>query len=292
MAARRNTLENVRRRYLKTKNKERRHLIRVVQQSQWQVVRHLLGTQSNDSRKTRLEKRAIRAISRNKTILINDILLLLQSVIDVHDVESHTPGNVESVVLMKCLNAFQKSTRRIDLSHFVEVFARILLATKQDDFFSYNHVQSLIFFHDDPDIDIETQSRSGFGTTMLINLHLLYALSKLVRQGLGARRKPTMSEYSAALARYKAEGTLYAGARTVEESNAKYAEAEQKVNEIEALFHDPLSLFNECCLTIRRCLRYPKHNNLFLLPLPQLMCEKLMFPDLCREICEQMKGNC
>ena len=119
----------------------------------------------------------------------------------------------------------------------------------------------------------------------------MYVISKLVRKGLGGRRKPPMSLCYATISSIKAEGSIIPGASTGEESNVNLEEEVKMIDEIDALFCNPLRLFEQCCFTIRRSLRHPKRENLRLLPLPKLLCDQVMFPNLCREIVEQIKRD-
>ena len=57
-----------------------------------------------------------------------------------------------------------------------------------------------------------------------------------------------------------------------------------KASEIDGLFVDPLSLFEQCCFTIRKCVVGPKYVKARELPLPKLVLDKLMFLELSKEI--------
>ena len=204
---------------------------------------------------------------------------------------------IDSITVALCLSALGKRHRLADLPHIPLILSRILLAIKQDDFFTFHQTQiyTPCRFVRSTQISMcigfEIPGRGFMGIDMF-NPHLLYPLSRLLRKCVGAKRKPSMSEYSSVLTRYRAAGKRYHKTSTVEQSNAKYEEAAERMRKIDALFSDPLPLLNQCCFTIRRCLRYPKHQNLLLLPLPKQMLEKLMFASECRETCEQIKSGC
>ena len=202
--------------------------------------------------------------------------------------------HISPLILMTYLHSLQKRPQLLDLPHTPEVLSRVLLTMKQDDFFTLNqlHITKGPVFR----VLICTPTPSLLHEIIMVkfnlNVDLLHALSKLVRYGLAARKKPTLTECSYDLSSYK--GRLYSRpwSRIVEDTNDKFEEAAERMHEIDALFSDPLPLFHQCCITVRRHLQYPKHKNLYLLPLPPLVRDQVMFPDLCREICEQIKRNC
>ena len=83
----------------------------------------------------------------------------------------------------------------------------------------------------------------------------MYFISVLVRIGLGAQEIP---QCSATLATYRGEGHAFVGTDRPEETNNKYDVLAKKVNEIDALYDGPMSLFDQCCFTIRKCIQTPK----------------------------------
>ena len=213
---------------------------------------------------------------------------------DAEAISQLIPENVDYIVLVSFLRTLQQRSYLLNLPHIPEVLFRLLFSISQGDFFSLHRVKALIFsqkFLQKSKLNFwfETQSRLGGGLTMYrLDIQLLHAMCVLVRKGLGAKTSP---QCSAVLSSYKADGSLYAGTKTKEESNAKFEEAAKITNEIDSIFDGPLPLFDQCCLTIRRCVQKPKHENMYLLPLPTLIRNKLMLLDVGREVCGIIQGN-
>ena len=169
-----------------------------------------------------------------------------------------------------------------------EVFARMLPNTRSDDYFSQCEVVAHLF----PCLSGHELEFTVHIRTMPfyegLNIQQMLTLSLLVRKGFGARTSP---QCSAALARHRATGKLYPKTSTVAESNEKYEEFAEKIREIEDLFAQPLSLSEQCAITISRNLRTPKHANAHQLPLPPLILEIVTFQSLAKQICDRAQNN-
>ena len=176
---------------------------------------------------------------------------------------------------------------RLCRTHDAEVLARMLLSTRPEDYFSLHGLTGISYWPTELFFVSRKQykwARSGY----YLNNHQLSSICVLVRKGLGAQTSP---QCSALLFHDRGEGPRYPGTSTVEESNAKYEEAAEKTKEIDALFDGCLSLFDQCCITIRRSIQSPKYDKLRLLPIPPLVLDQVTFLSQCREICESIRNR-
>ena len=176
---------------------------------------------------------------------------------------------------------------RLCRTHDAEVLARMLLSTRPEDYFSLHGLTAI--GHGSTEVFLLTEKkykwvRLGY----YLKNHQLSSICVLVRKGLGAQTSP---QCSALLFHDRGEGPRYPGTSTVEESNAKYEEAAEKTKEIDALFGGCLSLFEQCCITIRRSIQTPKHEKLRMLPIPPLVLEQVTLLSLCREVCESLQNS-
>ena len=195
-------------------------------------------------------------------------------------------AHMDPFVIVNYIDAFDEHLT--DPTHDAEVLARMLLSTRPDDYFSL-HLPTVMYTSDHytkPELVLllDAEHRMCYS----VKFDLLYPISVLLRKGLGAQTSP---QSSPALDVYRAEGEPYPGTSTVEESNVKYEEAAEKAKEIDALFAGPLSLFDQCCITVRRSIQIPKHDNLPQLPLPPLVLEQVTLLSLCREFLERIHNN-
>ena len=199
--------------------------------------------------------------------------------------------NMDPIIIVDYIRKY--GTYLIDPTHDAEVLARMLLSTRADDYFSIHHVTRIAPLGPVTKLElsfcIETDHRC-YPLKMCygLKLHQLFSISVLLRKGLGARTSP---QCSAVLSRYRVEDHCYPGISTVEESSTKYEEAAEKTKEIDALFGGCLSLFEQCCIKIRRSIQTPKHDKLRMLALPPLVVEQVTLLSLCREVCENINDN-
>ena len=200
------------------------------------------------------------------------------------------PHNIGPYTLMRALNSFQEHPHVLNLPHIPHLLSTILFSMQQKDFFKFNriHIEKVPSFR--MSICIKTQHNIGsLMNKFSLNMDFLHALCKLFRYVLGARRKPSTSQCpDSVLSSFEVRNRII---HMGEEASNDEAEAGDRMQEVDAIFSDPLPLFNQCCITVRRLLQYPKHKNLHLLPLPPLVRDQVMFPDLCREMCEQIKRD-
>ena len=204
------------------------------------------------------------------------------------------PQKVDSFVLLHFLCLLQQGKRMKNLSHMPEILARIVMSTKQDDLFSLHHVlrlnvttkhRHLTFSLES---NIETKDGRGMCRVSHFNSQVLLAISELARKVLCATTKPSCSK---AFIQYKARYTLYTAASQEEESNAKFQDVAEKVDEIEATFDGPLSLFELCGVAIRRCIQGPRYEAIGSLPLPKLVYNRLRCLNEANYICDLIKGQ-
>ena len=157
-----------------------------------------------------------------------------------------------------------------DPTNDAQVLSRMLLSTRPDDYFSSHRLSAIFVIGLDPKPELTLLVTSEDLECYHVKFHYLYPICMLLRKGLGAQTSP---QCSSVLSEYRAKGALYPGTSTVEESNAKYEEAAEKTKEIDALFDGCLSLFEQCCIKIRRSIQTPKHEKLCMLALPPLVVE-------------------
>ena len=176
---------------------------------------------------------------------------------------------------------------RLCRTHDAEVLARMLLSTRPEDYFSLHGLTGISYWPTELFFLTPKKykwARSGY----YLNNHQLSSICVLVRKGLGAQTSPQCSDL---LSHYRGKGHLYPLTSTVEESNAKYEEAAEKMKEIDALFDGCLSLFDQCRITIRRSIQTPKYDKLRLLPIPPLVLDQVTFLSQCKEICESIQNR-
>ena len=202
------------------------------------------------------------------------------------------PQNVEidSIVSVKCLLKLVNEADLRNLPDIPEIIARILLASKREEFFTAYDFSSV---HSPP---ISRTKRDFCFWSFQVHRSLQYSvdvgemqiISVLVRKGLGAQVIP---QCSATIAKYRGEGHVFVNTDTLAETNSKYDALAKKANEIDDLCDGPLSLFDQCCFTIRKRIQTPKYEKLYELPLPPLVLDQLTFLDLGGNIHEMIKDN-
>ena len=193
--------------------------------------------------------------------------------------------NMDPYVIVRYIHSHAKHLT--DPTHGAELLARMLLSTKPDDYFSVHHSKDMCVT-EKLKLAINISEQTICTPSYYLQFDRLYPICVILRKGLGAQTSP---QCSSILAKYRAKGDLYPSTSTVEESNAKYEEAAEKAKKIDALFDECLSLFEQCCITIRRSIQTPKHEKLHMLGLPPMVLEQVTLLSFCRAICESIKDN-
>ena len=170
--------------------------------------------------------------------------------------------------------ALQQRRRLPETADVSNVLARLFLNATREEFFTSYDLTSIVLVNNEAKIELGNDVYPS-----LLSVSQLYVLCFLVRKGLGAK---TSIHFSAAVSQFRAFAQMHGQHDALSEDTA------EKAHDIDALFKEPLSLFEQCRFTVRDYIKTPKHEKIRQLPVPKAIQDKLMFLDLGKEIKEMI----